>query len=79
MTKKLTPTQQELLDAMRRGVEVRYMAPWSHRDSAYYFREDTLKKCTATARGICNRGLARFDCKRKTLVLWDGTPEEFCA
>lgn len=75
MTKKLTPAQQELLDAMRRGVEVHYMSPWSHRQSGYYYRSDTLERCTAAARGLRNRGLARFDYDRESLVPLNGKAE----
>lgn len=60
---KLTERQQELLDAMKRGAVVHYM-PYAGRfnRSAYYFRNDTMKRCTAAAEALLKKGLAeRYD------------------
>lgn len=57
MTTRLTPTQQELLDAMGRGVRV--LSCWSRSTGHYYFRDDTMKTCTNTALALCKKGLVR--------------------
>jgi len=49
----LSATQQELLDAMTRGVGVMLMRG---RD-CYYFRCDNQKKCTQTIRTLLAKGL----------------------
>ena len=57
-TKKLTAKQQELLDAVNRGVVLRYMRYMGRfNPSAYYFRSDTLNRCTSTAAALYERGL----------------------
>lgn len=56
--KPLTPSMQELLDAMKAGTICHFM-PYagSFQPNAYYFRNDTMKKCTRAARGLLERGL----------------------
>ena len=56
---KLSKTQQELLDAMRSGVVVHHM-PYAGRfnPTAYYFRNDNMKRCTAAAEALLNKGFA---------------------
>jgi len=51
--KKLTPKQTELLEAMRSGVICHFVAGMD----GYYFRMDTLKRCTATVVALRARGL----------------------
>jgi len=53
MKPSLPKTQQELLDAMKGGVACRFMAGLD----AYYFRNDTMKRCTAPAMRLLERGL----------------------
>ena len=55
---KLSKTQSELLEAMRGGVKCRYM-PYmgNYNPSSYYFRSDTMKRCTATAEALLKKGL----------------------
>jgi hypothetical protein len=57
---KLTSTQQALLDAMKSGVAVHYM-PYAGRfnPTAYFFRSDNLKRCTAAANALVAKGLAK--------------------
>ena len=71
MNKKLSPTQQELLDAMRRGVVVHYMGGID----AYYFRSDTMKRCTSTALALHVKGMAVHvgSLFRRKLVAKDST------
>lgn len=75
MSKNLSQTQQDLFDAMRRGVVVHHM-PYMGRlnPSAYYFRDDTNKRCTSAALALISKGIAesrgRHD--NKTLVLKEG-------
>jgi hypothetical protein len=59
---KLSKTQQDLLDAMKRGVTVHYM-PYAGRfnPTAYYFRTDTMKRCTAAADALIQKGLAKVE------------------
>ncbi len=60
---KLSKTQQELHEAMLRGVTCHYM-PYSGRfnPSAYYFRSDTMKKCSKAAAALLKLGLVeRFN------------------
>lgn len=56
--KSLSKTQQELYDAMKGGV-ILYFMPYMGRFNpcSYYFRNDTLKHCTAAARALLERGL----------------------
>lgn len=56
---KLSKTQLELLEAMKNGVKCHYM-PYAGRfnPTAYYFRNDTMKRCTAAARALLEKGLA---------------------
>ena len=54
MADKLTPKQQELLEAMRSGVEVHYLRGVE----AYYFRSDTMRRCSSQARGLYDKGYA---------------------
>jgi hypothetical protein len=51
--KKLTPKQQDLLDAIRRGVRVHYIGG----PNAHYFRHDTMKPCTQQLLGLVDRHL----------------------
>jgi hypothetical protein len=63
MTAKLSETQRELLDAMESGVVVRFM-PYMGRfnENEYYYRTDNLKRCTAAARALEDKGLVEeFD------------------
>ena len=55
---KLSRTQQELLEAMRGGVVCHYM-PYSGRfnPTAYFYRSDNLKRCTAAAEALLKKGL----------------------
>jgi len=46
---KLTPPQQELLDAMRAGTRVIFMR---NGGSYWYFRTDTMKRCSNQARAL---------------------------
>ena len=59
---KLSKSQAELLAAMETGVVcyyMRYMGRFN--PTAYYFRSDTLKRCTATAKALFDKGL--LECK----------------
>lgn len=55
---KLSKTQSELLEAMKGGVTCRYM-PYAGRfnPTSYYFRSDTMKRCTAPAKALLEKGL----------------------
>lgn len=55
MSEKLSKAQAELLEAMRRGVRCHYVAGVD----AYYFRTDTMRRCTATAFVLRDKGYAR--------------------
>jgi hypothetical protein len=58
--KKLSPAQQELLDAIRKGVRVHCIN--GTREGWYYFRADSMDRCTAQAKGLEARGLVeRYD------------------
>jgi hypothetical protein len=55
---KLSKSQAELLGAMQNGVKcyfMRYMGRFN--PTAYYFRSDTMKRCTATAKALFDKGL----------------------
>ena len=55
---KLSKSQAELLAAMDAGVVcyyMRYMGRFN--PTAYYFRSDTMKRCTATANALFDKGL----------------------
>ena len=55
---KLSKSQAELLEAMQNGVKcyyMRYMGRFN--PTAYYFRSDTMKRCTATAKALFDKGL----------------------
>ena len=54
-TKRLPPGAAELLCSIRRGVGVFYMGGLD----AYYFRDDTYRRCNAQARRLIADGLAR--------------------
>lgn len=55
---KLSKTQQELYDAMKRGVVCHFMSGLN----CYYFRCDSMKRCTTTARALLKTGLIeKFD------------------
>lgn len=68
----LSKAQQELLDALKTGVVVHYM-PYagSVNPRPYYFRADTMKKCTAAADALISKGFAVLDggWSREKLVL----------
>jgi hypothetical protein len=51
--KKLTPAMADLLEAMKRGVNVHYISAVD----ALYFRGDTMKPCTKQALGLIDREL----------------------
>lgn len=55
---KLTAPQRELYEAMLNGCTCFYM-PYAGRfnPSAYYFRTDNMKRCTAQAKALLKRGL----------------------
>jgi len=55
---RLSKTQTELLEAMKTGVICWYM-PYMGRlnPTAYYYRSDTMKRCTAAARALLKKGL----------------------
>ena len=63
MSKKLPKTQQELLDAMQAGVICHYMPYMGRlRPNPYYFRNDNMKRCTAAAGALLEKGLVEvFD------------------
>jgi hypothetical protein len=52
--KALSQPQRELLLAMRLGARVHHV---SEGPTGYYYRDDNLKKCTAAAVGLHERGL----------------------
>lgn len=55
---KLSKAQQELFDAMGRGVKVHFMGGIS----SYYFRSDTMRSCSPTAYALLKTGLVeKFD------------------
>lgn len=57
----LSKTQKDLLDAMKAGVTVHYMpyaGNWNPRP--YYFRNDTMKRCTAAAEALRAKGFAEL-------------------
>lgn len=59
----LSKTQQELLDYLRAG-GVCIHAPYAGRfnPSAYWYRRDSFKRCTAAAEALIKKGLAEeFD------------------
>lgn len=60
---KLPKTQQDLYDAMKRGVICHYMRYMgTFRPNAYYFRTDTHASCTAAVEALVKKGLAeRFE------------------
>jgi hypothetical protein len=72
VTVKLTKTQQELLDAMKAGIVVRY-APSLGRfnPTSYYYRDDNFKKVTAAANALISKQVAQKSGlhHRATLVL----------
>lgn len=55
---KLSKTQLELLEAMKKGVKCLYM-PYmgTFNPNAYYFRNDTMRRCTAPAKALLEKGL----------------------
>ena len=72
MEKKLPKTQADLLAAMRNGVRCRYM-PYmgNYNPGSYYFRSDTMKRCTAAASALLEKGLVEVvnrDWRGHTLV-----------
>lgn len=59
----LSKTQRELYVAMKAGAICHHM-PYRGRfnPNAYYFRSDTMKRCTAAAEALLRRGLVeRYD------------------
>lgn len=54
---KLSSAQQELYDAMKRGVTCIFMKYSGRGLGNYYFRTDNHKRCTAQARALLDRGL----------------------
>lgn len=57
--KKLSRTQQALLDAMQSGVTVFYMRYMgSFNPNPYYWRGDNGNRCTAAANALIARGIA---------------------
>jgi hypothetical protein len=55
---QLSKTQAELLEAMKSGVVCHYM-PYAGRfnPTDYYFRDDTMRRCTAAAKALYEKGL----------------------
>jgi hypothetical protein len=61
---KLTKNQQELLDAMKAGAICHYMRyAGRFNPTAYYFRSDTMMRCTKTAEALLARGLVAIEKK----------------
>lgn len=60
-TKELSKTQAELLSAMQNGAKCEYM-PYmgSFNQNAYYYRNDTMKRCTTAARSLLEKGLVKM-------------------
>lgn len=55
---KLSKTQAELLAAMRAGAECYYMRYMGRFNPApYYFRNDTMRRCTAQVKALLDKGL----------------------
>lgn len=55
---RLPKTQQELYAAMKAGAICHHMSyRGSFNPTAYYFRSDTMKRCTAAAEALLKRGL----------------------
>lgn len=65
---KLSKTQQELLDAIASGVTVHF-SPYAGRFNPheYYWRDDTMKRCTAAASALVDKGFVD-----KVDVSWRG-------
>jgi hypothetical protein len=61
---ELSKTQAELLEAMKNGVACWFM-PYmgSFRPTAYYYRDDTGRRCTAPARALLEKGLVEIHAK----------------
>lgn len=60
VTRPLTDRQLDLLMAMQRGVEIRYMPSMGRfNQHAHYYRSDNGKRCTSEAKGLIDRHLAR--------------------
>lgn len=56
---KLPKTQQELLDAMKSGVVIHYMPYGRSNPHEYYWRSDTMKRCTAAANALIDKKIAK--------------------
>ena len=55
---KLSKSEAELLAAMETGVVCYYMRHMGRfNPTAYYFRSDTMKRCTETAKALFDKGL----------------------
>ena len=72
--RKLTPTQEQLLQDMRQGIRVKHM-PYLGRFHPYssFHYNDTWKKCTADAKGLICRGLAEIGNDRMLKLTGTGT------
>lgn len=58
VSEKLSETQAELLEAMRKGVICHYMRSMGRfNPTAYYFRNDNRRRCTAQVRALLAKGL----------------------
>ena len=66
--KKLTKTQADLLRAIQNGVKVFYMS-WSRSSGHYYFRADTMNRCTKAAEALGHSGL--IEMKDRTVEITD--------
>lgn len=64
---KFSKTQQDLLEAMSRGVVVYWMPYRGPHTGAYYFREDTMRSCTPTALALLHRELVE-----RYAIKWNG-------
>lgn len=70
---QLTESQRELYEAMQKGAKCRFM-PYmgTFNPSSYYFRTDTMKRCTVAARALLKRKLVEItqqDWRGHTLVV----------
>ena len=75
--KKLSPKQQELLNAMKNGVRVLYIGTVD----SYYFRTDNMRVCNATAMALVKKGYAKYATKGslrtpESIVLVDQPKDE---
>jgi uncharacterized protein YfaP (DUF2135 family) len=71
--KQLPKSQRDLLAAIESGVKVFYMKYMGRfNPTPYFFRGDTMARCTAAANGLLDKG--RVKMKRDTLIVPDNRP-----